>query len=247
MGFLGFVGFVFVAAFVGGIILAIVNSSKRRDMAQSMSGLKDFTPDFEIMGATGDNGVAIDESRGKLCLLTRVAGRIHRRVIPHTDLLSSEIFEDGETVTKTVRSSQLGGAVVGGLLLGGVGAVIGGLSGKRVQQGKIKRVELRLTVNDAASPTHTVGLLGQEVARNSMLYKMASDTARTWQARMDVLIKRADAESAKSQQQRALPATERSGSVADEIQKLAKLKEQGALTQAEFDSEKAKVLNRAAS
>lgn len=246
MSFLGMIAFVFCAAIVGGILLAVVNASKRRDMTDSLGAIPEFSPSFQYMGPTGDNGIAVDEKRFKVCLLTRTAGQIRHRIIAHTDVISSEIFEDGETVTKAVRSSQIGGVVVGGLLLGGVGAVIGGLSGKRVQQGKVKRIELRLTINDASQPTHTVSFLGQEVARTTLLYKMTAEAARTWQARMDVLIKRADSEShsnAVASLTPSLPAP--AGSVADEIRKLADLKAQGLLTQAEFESEKSKLLSRA--
>jgi hypothetical protein len=43
------------------------------------------------------------------------------RIISYRDLLSSEIFEDGTTITKTVRSSQVGGGLIGAIALGGVG------------------------------------------------------------------------------------------------------------------------------
>src|SRR3954463_9667577 len=40
-----------------------------------------------------------------------------------------EVQENGATVSTTNRGSQLAGAAIGGLALGGVGALIGGLSG----------------------------------------------------------------------------------------------------------------------
>src|SRR5690625_2106720 len=45
------------------------------------------------------------------------------------DIIESEVVVDSHTITKTARGSQIGGAAVGGVLLGGVGAIIGGLSG----------------------------------------------------------------------------------------------------------------------
>lgn len=52
--------------------------------------------------------------------------------------------------TRNLRNvRQIGGVVVGGLLLGGVGAIIGGLSGKTETSGKISRIDLRLIVNEA--------------------------------------------------------------------------------------------------
>lgn len=45
------------------------------------------------------------------------------------DIIDYEINEDGETVSK----GGLGNAVAGGLLFGGVGAIVGGVTGKKKQ------------------------------------------------------------------------------------------------------------------
>ena len=47
------------------------------------------------------------------------------RIYNYSDLLGYEILEDGNTVTK----GGLGSAVVGGALFGGIGSVVGGLTG----------------------------------------------------------------------------------------------------------------------
>jgi uncharacterized protein YcfJ len=72
--------------------------------------------------------------------------------------------------------------LVGGLLLGGVGAVIGGLSGKKVGKGKVKRIELRLVVNNSSDPVHAICFLANETNRDGFVYKTASDQARQWAA-----------------------------------------------------------------
>ena len=46
------------------------------------------------------------------------------RIYDYSEILSYEIQEDGETITK----SGLGRAIVGGVLLGGVGAIVGSVS-----------------------------------------------------------------------------------------------------------------------
>jgi hypothetical protein len=58
-------------------------------------------------------GIAVDEQRGQLCLISRREGQLSRRVVPRQDILSVEVFEDGESVTRTVRSSQILSALVG--------------------------------------------------------------------------------------------------------------------------------------
>ena len=245
MDFLRFMAFIFVFIIIVAIIAAIVNAFKRRALSKSIATIPGFTQSFQHMGATGDNGIAIDNEHAKVCLLTRIEGQINHRVVDHRDIMASEVYEDGETISKTVRSSQLGGVVVGGLLLGGVGAIVGGLSGKQIQKGKIKRIELRLVVNDPARPVHTVTFLESEADRGGAIHQSAAEAARIWQARMEVLIKRADDEAAASIKAAALPhPVPLALSVADELRKLGELKASGLLTDTEFNTEKGKLLSR---
>jgi len=63
-----------------------------------------------------------------------------------------EIVENGQTVTNTNRSSQFIGAAVGDLLLGGVGAIVGGLSGSTRSTSNVKSLHLKITVDDQTNP-----------------------------------------------------------------------------------------------
>ena len=94
-------------------------------------------------------------------------------VISYRDILSSEVFEDGETITKTARSSQLGGTLVGSLVLGGVGTIIGGLSGKKTSSNKVNRIDLRVTVNRTETPLHDINFMNVEVKKNGIIYTSA--------------------------------------------------------------------------
>ena len=49
--------------------------------------------------------------------------------IPYADILGVDISENGNSVFQKSTSSAVGRALVGGVLLGGVGAVIGGIAG----------------------------------------------------------------------------------------------------------------------
>ncbi len=154
-------------------------------------------PDFEIsqqfMSVDGKSGIAIDDRRKKVCLIENTSGKIiDSRVVDYKELLSSEIYEDGQTVMRTSRSSQIGGALVGGLLLGGVGAVVGGLSGKSVAADKVKRIELIITVYDTVKPLHILTFLDIENNKGGFVHKEAMNKTRHWHAMVDVLIKQAD-------------------------------------------------------
>lgn len=156
-------------------------------------------------------------------------------------MLSCEIFTDGDTVTKTSRSSQAGGALVGGVLLGGVGAIIGGLSGKKTAVEKVRRVDLRIVVNNTQKPVHDINLYSGETNKNSMFHKAATEKARHWHSLIAILIKRADEED-KAKESTPQP-VEKNKSVADELSKLMELKEKGILTDEEFTQQKLKLLS----
>jgi hypothetical protein len=136
--------------------------------------------------------IAIDENRKKVCFIKLINENSKLNIFDYKDIISSEIFEDGETITKTSRKSQLGGVIVGGLALGGVGAIIGGLSGKKTSINKVKRIDLRVIVNDTGNPIYDINFLNEECEKNSIKYKKAMDKARHWHALFTVIIKQAN-------------------------------------------------------
>ena len=234
------IGIVMVLAIVVGIAIAVNTSKRKAAMIEHLSGLDDFSATQQVAGDDGLTGLAIDEGRKKICLIDYKQAEITTRLVPYKDLLSCEIFEDGVTVTKTSRSSQLGGALVGGLALGGIGAVIGGLSGKTTSEGKIKRVDLRLIVNDTANPLHDINFMNVEGKKGGIIYTVAIQQARHWHGLASVLIKQADSEDKATQESPVT--TSATGSLADELKKLADLRDSGALSEGEFQKQKARIL-----
>lgn len=203
--------------------------------------LPDFSPTQQVMGTMGKSGLAIDERRNKLCLISVNGTDVYRRIVSCKDILSVELFENGTSVTKTSRGSQIGGVIVGGILLGGVGAIIGGLSGKSESSAKVDRIDLRIVVNDTKSPLHDVSFLVDELY--SKLEKQR-DIARRWHGIISALIKRAETEeqSLRVAEERKAPQKQPSTSVADELKKLAELHDSGVLTLEEFQQQKTRVL-----
>ncbi|GIK24692.1 MAG: hypothetical protein BroJett006_09380 [Betaproteobacteria bacterium] len=229
-----------VIAILGGIFSTMETSKKKKAMDGQLSAIPDFAATWKIMGNDAKTGLAIDEHRNLVCLIDNHQSNMSYRIVPYKDLLSCEIFEDGSTVTKTMRTSQIGGALVGALALGGVGAIIGGLSGKTKTTGKIKRVDLRITVNDTQNPHHDVNFISHETQKGGIVYDHAIKEARQWHGLIEVLIKRADQE---DQERVGMATALRSISLADELKKLAELRNSGVLDDEEFQQQKTKLLN----
>ena len=237
--------FFFVVAVVYVVIKLIYISSKKTSMVIKLSAQSDFSPSHKVMGEDGNSGIAVDEGRKKVCLINKHVVGSELDILSYRDILSSEVFEDGETVTKTARVSQLGGTLIGGLVLGGVGAVIGGLTGKKISSGKVKKIDLRITVNRTKNPIHDINFMDVECKKGGYLYNQAMKKARHWHGVMEVLINRADSEDDAKQRELAeeSPKLISTGSVADELAKLGELKKQGLLTDEEFLSQKTKLLS----
>jgi hypothetical protein len=243
---MGFIIGIVVVLTLGFLIFSAIEKSNMKDeMAEAIKDLSDFTASQSVVGEDGMNGFAIDEKRGLLCLLSRQYKEVIPCVVPYADVVSVEVTEDGSSVTKTSRSSQIGGAVVGGVLLGGVGAVVGGLTGSKKTTQKVKRVDLRVVIDNIGSPTHNVCFLDLDVDRGGIVHKAALDKARHWNGLFDIAINRADkarvqdVNVVRNEKQKSIKP---SGSVADELRKLADLKADGVLTEDEFQAQKQRLL-----
>lgn len=196
-----------------------------------------FAETQRLLGIDAVNAVAVDEQSERVFFATLKPGPSHS-IHAFGDVLSVELFEDGDLITHTERSSQLAGAAVGGMLLGGAGAVVGGLSGKTKTTKNVKRVEVRLHVNDLNHPTFSVVLLGDEMQRTDPRYTEARRTGEQWAALLGAVVHRGEVATAHAAPAASLP----KGSVADELQKLAGLRDAGVLTEDEFQRQKAKAL-----
>lgn len=188
------------------------------------------------------NGLAVDENSKEICLFENNDNDISSRVLSYKDLLSVELVEDGETITSTARTSQIGGALIGGIALGGIGAVIGGLSGKTKTSGTVRKITLRLVVNNTKNPLHEISFLNLEtgIKKTDSRYKDAMQKASHWNGLIEVLIKRADTEDKENAVNNVIQVSQ--SSIADEIKKLAELRDAGILNDAEFQQQKEKLL-----
>lgn len=246
---------VLAGAIVVGILSAIVDittvNKNTAAMEKKLKELHDFTATQTVLGKDGATGLAVDEGRKKIALIKKTKNDVDLKIITYRELLSSEIFEDGETVTKTSRGSQLGGALLGGIALGGVGAIIGGLSGKTKSDDKVRNIHLRVTVNNISSPLHDISFMtssegSKGFSKTAQEYKDGISQARHWHALIEVLIRKADSEDAEAERRKRATNEDNSsgyGSLADELMKLSKLKDKGILSEEEFAQQKGKLLS----
>ncbi len=153
-----------------------------------------FQKNFVLIDAFGSkSGIAIDQRKKSICVLTRNDEyKPIYKIIPFADILIAELYEDGQTITKTSRTSQAGGAIIGTVLFGGIGTIIGGLSGKQISSDEVSQIDIRLTINDMDNPILDVNFLNQTLSKKSGSYVNVMKEARTWHAKIKIAIQMAD-------------------------------------------------------
>lgn len=152
------------------------------------------------------NGIVFNEKTGELLIITKKFkkndGTFSYSFKHYTsnNLMESEVIIDNQSVYKTVRSNQLLGATVGGALLGGIGAILGGLSANKSKEDNIKSIQMKLSIDDLDSPSYKINFLSnvdsytgeinkKGYSKDSSQVKAALSHVERWQGIMDIIIK----------------------------------------------------------
>jgi len=205
--------------------------------------LKDIKATQKMEDYTNECRIIIDEEKNKFSVIGYSRGeKIPTKIYDYKDLLEVEILEDGDSTTKTSRGSQMGVCLLGGLALGGAGAVIGGLSGKKKQIDTVRQIDLKLIINDMKNPIFILNIFESDAGigfkKASATYIKYKEQAQKWHSLLTVIIKKADE---MDHNKNRATSTDKM-SIADEIIKLKNLKDEGILSEKEFEEQKNKLL-----
>ena len=130
-------------------------------------------------------------------------------------------------------------------MAGGSGAIIGGLSGSSKEKKKVSNIKIKLLVRNLDNPSiELVCYEGEEIDVNgslgNMTYKSIMSKAQEIIDHLNVIIDWVD----KIEKQTPKQSFEPCLSVADEIEKLLKLKEKGIISAEEFQIQKKRLLDK---
>ena len=159
---------------------------------------------------------------------------VQSKVIPYGQIINCEVKDDSyttvtgtkEEVTKTSTGSMAGRAVVGAIIAGPVGAVVGGATAK-------KKTEVIDNTKTITHHHYYVVITLADVSTPMVRIDCGKANPRIAEKIKAIL-------SGIISQKVAAPAAPKS--IADELAKLALLKEQGILTDAEFSQQKQRLL-----
>lgn len=158
--------------------------------------------------------------------------KIEKNIFDYDNLLSYELLEDGQSMHK----GGLGRAVAGGLLFGGVGAIVGGVTGGKKTTGICNSMKLRISLKNAPIDVVYITFILSETKTKSFIYRAAQDSAQKCIAALEYI--NDINQHSQPQTIQVAPST----SSADEILKFKNLLDQGIITQEEFDSKKKELL-----
>jgi hypothetical protein len=157
-----------------------------------------FKADISYLSDDYLSAIAINKTEKNICVFKRfdIKDDFSPSIYNFNEILECSIKEDGDTVINTVNQSLIRRAVAGGVLFGGVGAVVGGLTSERIASEKIYRSTLSLTFDDIDYPIREVDFLNSNmlVDRNSELYKKIYNDLNKWHKTISVIIKRNEQE-----------------------------------------------------
>lgn len=200
---------------MGDIVLVVQQIKTRRLKSPKITVVKEvdeFPATQRVMGVDGLAGIAIDELNKKLCLVL-----------------------DGGVPEQSFRN------VVGYGDILAVEVFEDTVPSQGVSTNRILRVELHIIVKSTSTPTHTIVFLERATFANTAEHRNAMKQARHWHGVLQAAADSHEIHAAREQEQEsasALPVH----SVADELRKLAQLRDEGVLTEQEFQQQKNRLL-----
>ena len=178
-----------------------------------------------------------------------LVGPGHHEIFNYSDIIEVSYEENGSQLYTKSAGRTVGGAIVGGVLMGGAGAVVGGLSGASKQNKEIRNMDIKILLRSTSRTSCVLHfkdvdrVLKTKDDADRRLYETYVKNANQAKDVLSVIIDNAKQASTPIAQPIAQPVVApASSSVADELAKLAKLKADGILTEEEFQAQKSKLL-----
>lgn len=184
-----------------GIPFSVIGIATSIEMKKSeKQGFKNLYKDLAAEGFQAsheiklpDSALLIDDRSRKICVAldeTTSAGKYRYFVYPAHRILACSIVSDGEEITAASTSSTVGRALVGGMLFGGVGAIVGGATASRIGKKKIKSLDLKLLVDDERQSSHRMKFFSNSssVDASSSTVRPHLEQIEKWQVLIELLM-----------------------------------------------------------
>jgi hypothetical protein len=230
---------VFVVLVVGAVITGISTAQGKAKLGattrERLAAIYTFDELFVSNFDTTFIGICFDQT------LIVVGKGETEKTYRFSQIAEVTVLRDGTTISNTNRGSQLAGMAVGGLALGGLGALVGGVTGSTRTSETVKSLKIRIRVDDRDEPLHQVTFFtmdtGKGVKPDSVLIRHIVPTMDNIHAHLLNAMRNV------VQSPAELPAKDSANST-EEISQLWQLHQSGALSLDEFNQQKARLLER---
>lgn len=149
-----------------GVVSIIAERSLTKNYAQLIARLS--TKGFQVTHECkqGHQGFLIDNDSRQIIFLSADTEQEEYRCweLNFSDVLGTEVIRDKQVLIQTKKQGGLSRALVGGLIFGGVGAIVGGLSaGSKSTQTEVTRnLTLEVILNCPKHPMHRMSFDGEQ-------------------------------------------------------------------------------------
>lgn len=145
------------------------------------------------------------------------------------ELVTYELLQNGTAITK----GGIGRAIVGGALFGGVGAIVGGVTGRKTKS-EVTELRIKIVTNNIFIQYMYINLLGcASLSMDSLAYKGIMDTAQKILSLLAIV--------SNSTKNEAVPHAY-CNQVVEDLKQFKSLLDEGVITQEEFDMKKQQLL-----
>lgn len=192
-----FLGVIFLVVI---LIIGFNNGQKLKVREQTMNEVlnklksEGFDMDHVIVSPEVKD-IAVFNRNNKSIVLIHLydEGEYHKTTFDINELIGVEIEENGKVVSRVSNKSMIARASVGGILAGGVGAVIGGITAKQKSTQEADEIKLKFIVDDLKNPFRRI-TIRNKVNRYKIKYQDAIDKAQIWSMTITNMMKEIGAE-----------------------------------------------------
>ena len=162
------------------------------------------------------------------------------------EIIGYELLEDDSSVA----SGGLGRALVGGIALGGIGAVVGAVTGKKTAKKIVNNLVIRVDINNMDNPCIIIPFISKKTKTKSGKYKSAYSSAQKTISALNMVVNQAQLLDKLEDDTEDYNEDDFIDDVEgvdddpiEEVKKMKELLDLGIINQDEFDQKKKELLN----
>lgn len=205
-----------------------IKAMSAEDVKSAIALRNRFDEELKVFSPTKVIGSHIEfDDTQKKWLVSR---KNNPRIFNYSDIIDFELLDDGESITK----GGIGRAVAGGMLFGGVGAIVGGATGKKKNKAICKSLRIKITINDIKNPSVFLDFISSDMKKDGFIYKNIYNAAQECLSTLQLICSSLETPETNNNSTQI--------SSADEILKYKNLLDSGIITQEEFEAKKKQLL-----